>query len=57
MKNINKLLGKAQRLPPSIRVDYDMSKLSTKELKELISETITEERFKEILEPVRIERG
>ena len=58
MAKIDRLIENAKRkkiIQPY--VDYDYSKLTTEEIRELISDDITDERMNEILEPVKRMRG
>ncbi len=53
MRKLQKMILEARKKRCDQYIDYDYSKLSTAELKELISEDITVERMHEILDPVR----
>ena len=54
MGKIDKLLRIASERYSETKPEWDFSKLTTEELKEIIRKDTTEERVMEILEPVRL---
>jgi len=57
---LNKLLKQVKENRPLYNLDYDFSKLTTSELKEIIAgmetKTITEQRLNELLEPIKFNK-
>ena len=54
MNRIDRLLNQAITLHQKQKEQYDFSKLTTSELKEIICPDTSDERIMEILEPVRL---
>ena len=54
MDKIDRLLKMAAERCSTVKPEWDFSKLTTEELKEIIRKDTTDERIMEILEPVRL---
>ncbi|KJJ71710.1 hypothetical protein [Clostridium sp. FS41] len=55
MDKIDKLLKMATNIKMAPGWEYDYSRLTTEELRELLRDDITDERIAEIMEPVKRE--